>query len=44
MSHAQDVAAPLREDQVTEPDRHAVYQRVAPAVAHDLYLVPKVIE
>ena len=44
MSHAQEVAAPLREDRVTESDRHAAYQRVAPAVAHDLYLVPKVIE
>lgn len=44
MSHAQDVAAPLREDKVIEPDRHALYQRGAPAVAHDLYLVPKVIE
>ena len=44
MSHAQDLAAPLREDNVTESDRHADYQRVAPAVAHDLYLVPKVIE
>jgi aspartyl-tRNA(Asn)/glutamyl-tRNA(Gln) amidotransferase subunit C len=44
MSHAQEVTAPLREDEVSEPDRHADYQRVAPAVAHDLYLVPKVIE
>jgi aspartyl-tRNA(Asn)/glutamyl-tRNA(Gln) amidotransferase subunit C len=46
MSHAQDVSAPLREDAVTESDRHVDYQRVAPpgGVAHDLYLVPKVIE
>jgi aspartyl-tRNA(Asn)/glutamyl-tRNA(Gln) amidotransferase subunit C len=44
MSHAQDVTAPLREDKVTEPDRHAVYQSVAPAVEGGLYLVPKVIE
>jgi aspartyl-tRNA(Asn)/glutamyl-tRNA(Gln) amidotransferase subunit C len=44
MSHAQEVTAPLREDEVSGPDRHADYQRVAPAVAHDLYLVPKVIE
>ena len=44
MSHAQDVAAPLREDKVTEADRRALYQRDAPAVANDLYLVPKVIE
>ena len=44
MSHAQDVTAPLREDRVTETDHHADYERLAPAVAHDLYLVPKVIE
>jgi aspartyl-tRNA(Asn)/glutamyl-tRNA(Gln) amidotransferase subunit C len=34
----------LRPDEVTEPDRHAEYQAVAPAVERDLYLVPKVIE
>jgi aspartyl-tRNA(Asn)/glutamyl-tRNA(Gln) amidotransferase subunit C len=44
MSHAQDVTAPLREDTVTESDRHADYQRVAPAVEDGLYLVPRVIE
>ncbi|HEX8011954.1 MAG TPA: Asp-tRNA(Asn)/Glu-tRNA(Gln) amidotransferase subunit GatC [Casimicrobiaceae bacterium] len=44
MSHAQDVTAPLREDRVTETDRRADYERLAPAVAHGLYLVPKVIE
>ena len=44
MSHAQDVTAPLREDRVTETDHHADYEHLAPAVAHDLYLVPKVIE
>jgi aspartyl-tRNA(Asn)/glutamyl-tRNA(Gln) amidotransferase subunit C len=44
MAHAQDVMLPLREDAVTEPDRHAVYQAVAPAVEDGLYLVPKVIE
>ena len=46
MSHAQDVMLPLREDRVTETDRRADYQRLAPpgTVAHDLYLVPKVIE
>src|SRR5206468_7350104 len=32
MSHAQEVTAPLRDDVVTEGDRHADYQRVAPAV------------
>jgi aspartyl-tRNA(Asn)/glutamyl-tRNA(Gln) amidotransferase subunit C len=44
MSHAQDLVLPLREDRVTETDRHALYQRGAPAVEEGLYLVPKVIE
>jgi aspartyl-tRNA(Asn)/glutamyl-tRNA(Gln) amidotransferase subunit C len=44
MSHAQDMTLPLREDIVTESDRHELYQSAAPAVAHGLYLVPKVIE
>jgi aspartyl-tRNA(Asn)/glutamyl-tRNA(Gln) amidotransferase subunit C len=34
----------LREDAVTETDRHAEFQRIAPAVESDLYLVPKVID
>jgi len=44
MAHAQDVSLPLREDEVTEGDQHALYQGVAPAVEDGLYLVPKVIE
>ena len=44
MSHAQDLTLPLREDVVTETDRHELYQSVAPAVHGGLYLVPKVIE
>src|SRR4029434_1260437 len=44
MAHAQDVQLPMREDQVTESDRRALYQSVAPAVEDGLYLVPKVIE
>ena len=44
MAHAQDVALPLRDDRATEPDRHADFQEVAPAVEDDLYLVPRVIE
>lgn len=44
MSHAQDVVQRLREDKVTETDRHAAFQAVAPAVEGGLYLVPKVIE
>jgi aspartyl-tRNA(Asn)/glutamyl-tRNA(Gln) amidotransferase subunit C len=48
MSHALDaqLAAQqrLRPDAVTETDRRADYQMVAPAVERGLYLVPKVIE
>jgi aspartyl-tRNA(Asn)/glutamyl-tRNA(Gln) amidotransferase subunit C len=44
MSHAQDVVLPLREDRITETDRHVIYQQGAPAVEDGLYLVPKVIE
>jgi aspartyl-tRNA(Asn)/glutamyl-tRNA(Gln) amidotransferase subunit C len=44
MSHAQEVTLPLREDRVTEPDQHELFQGVAPAVHDGLYLVPKVIE
>ena len=44
MAHTQDVVLPLRDDVVTETDRHALYQSVAPAVQDGLYLVPKVIE
>jgi aspartyl-tRNA(Asn)/glutamyl-tRNA(Gln) amidotransferase subunit C len=50
MTHAQDVRLRLREDQVSEPDRRADYQAVAPRgergqyVERGLYLVPKVIE
>jgi aspartyl-tRNA(Asn)/glutamyl-tRNA(Gln) amidotransferase subunit C len=44
MAHAQDVMLPLREDLVTETDRHTLYQSVAPAVADGLYLVPRVLE
>ena len=44
MSHAQDVVAALRDDKVTEADRHVDYQKVAPAVEDGLYLVPRVVE
>lgn len=44
MAHAQDVAQRLREDRVTEGNRHADFQKVAPEVEAGLYLVPKVIE
>lgn len=44
MAHAQDVSQRLREDAVTEVDRRAAYQAVAPDTEAGLYLVPKVIE
>ena len=44
MSHPQAFAQRLREDAVTEPDRRADYQSVAPQVEDGLYLVPKVLE
>lgn len=44
MAHARDVYQRLREDRVTETDRRAAFQSVAPQVEDGLYLVPKVIE
>jgi aspartyl-tRNA(Asn)/glutamyl-tRNA(Gln) amidotransferase subunit C len=44
MAHAQDVMLRLREDLVTEPDQHELFQSIAPRVEGGLYLVPKVIE
>jgi len=44
MTHAQDMALRLRDDQVTEPDRRSAYQAVAPSVEQGLYLVPRVVE
>ena len=48
MAHALAAYVPggqrLREDAVTEADRHEAFQAVAPAVERGLYLVPKVIE
>jgi aspartyl-tRNA(Asn)/glutamyl-tRNA(Gln) amidotransferase subunit C len=44
MAHALDLAQRMRADEVTERDRHELYQSVAPAVEDGLYLVPKVIE
>jgi aspartyl-tRNA(Asn)/glutamyl-tRNA(Gln) amidotransferase subunit C len=38
------LAQRLRPDEVREVDRHADYQRNAPAVEAGLYLVPRVIE
>ena len=48
MSHPLDAELPVRQrlrpDEVTETDRRAGYQAVAPVVDRGLYLVPKVIE
>ena len=44
MAHAQDLSQRLREDAVSETDRCAAYQAVAPETEAGLYLVPKVIE
>jgi aspartyl-tRNA(Asn)/glutamyl-tRNA(Gln) amidotransferase subunit C len=44
MAHAIDLTQRLREDAVTEIDRHALYQEGAPQVEAGLYLVPRVIE
>ncbi len=44
MAHAMDVVQRLREDRVTESDRHLDFQAAAPQVEDGLYLVPKVIE
>ncbi|MHB0990992.1 MAG: Asp-tRNA(Asn)/Glu-tRNA(Gln) amidotransferase subunit GatC [Burkholderiales bacterium] len=44
MAHAQDLQQRLRDDIVTETDRHEKFQAIAPQVAGGLYLVPQVIE
>jgi len=44
MSHPLELVQRLRPDEVTQADRHELYQSVAPAVEQGLYLVPKVIE
>lgn len=44
LSAVHAAALRLRDDIVTEIDRHEVNQKSAPAVENGLYLVPKVIE
>jgi aspartyl-tRNA(Asn)/glutamyl-tRNA(Gln) amidotransferase subunit C len=44
MAHAQELAQRLRADLVSESDRRAAFQAVAPETEAGLYLVPKVIE
>jgi len=44
MAHPLDAVQRLREDRVTETDRHERYQAVAPETEGGLYLVPRVVE
>ena len=44
MAHPLDQTQKLRSDQITETDKHQLYQKNASLVEEDLYLVPKVIE
>ena len=44
MAHAVELCQRLREDVVTEIDRHQAFQALAPEVEEALYLVPKVME
>jgi aspartyl-tRNA(Asn)/glutamyl-tRNA(Gln) amidotransferase subunit C len=44
MAHAMDVVQRLRPDTVTETDRRAEFQALAPESEAGLYLVPRVVE
>ena len=44
MSHPQDAALRLRDDEVTAENRREAYQAIAPDAQDGLYLVPRVIE
>ncbi|MBL4712129.1 MAG: Asp-tRNA(Asn)/Glu-tRNA(Gln) amidotransferase subunit GatC [Gammaproteobacteria bacterium] len=44
MSHPFDAVQRLREDVVTDHDRRADFQAIAPKTEDGLYLVPKVLE
>jgi aspartyl-tRNA(Asn)/glutamyl-tRNA(Gln) amidotransferase subunit C len=44
MAHPLDRAQRLRDDRITESDQHELFQRNAPLLEQDLYLVPKVID
>jgi len=44
MAHPLDATQRFRADQVTENNRSALFQALAPQVEAGLYLVPKVIE
>lgn len=44
MAHPMNAVQRLREDKVTETDRRAAFQKIAPSVEDGYYLVPPVIE
>jgi len=44
MANPHDAVQILRSDEVTEKDRRADFQKIAPATEDGLYLVPRVIE
>lgn len=44
MAHAQELVARMRDDVVSEADRHERFQQLAPQAEGGLYLVPRVIE
>ncbi len=44
MAHPLNAVQRLREDVVTETDKHEKFQAIAPSIQDSLYLVPKVIE
>lgn len=44
MAHPFNLTQRLREDVVTETDERQQFQKIAPAIERDLYLVPKIID
>lgn len=44
LAHPTESLQRLRADEVTETDRRAEFQAIAPAIADGLYLVPRVID
>jgi aspartyl-tRNA(Asn)/glutamyl-tRNA(Gln) amidotransferase subunit C len=44
IAHPLNQTQRLREDKVTEHDQHKKFQKIAPNVEADLYIVPQVIE
>lgn len=44
LANPTDAVQRLRADEVTEPDRRAAFQAIAPATEDGLYLVPRVID